>query len=284
VLRRIFWALLGLLALRSVRALSHARSRGPRNGDNEDRRVGEYYEDRERALGNLRGYRLTLGHVYRARLAHILALLVSLPGGDMIDVGCGAGSMLEAIVRTRGEDFRLTGIDRSHAMIEVARARLSDQGDVRLEVGRAEALPFPDESFDLTLAMGVLEYTRLPEATRELSRVTRPGGLVIATMQNPWSPYRLWERVAFRHLRALLSVTDSPVLNRVGERALRDMFAENGLLAFETKYYDFNVFLRPLDEVLPNAAMGVSRGLERVGTGPLRRLGNGYILALRRDT
>ena len=64
-------------------------------------------------------------------------------------------------------------------------------GKLVASVGDLEALPFDDASFDITITTGVLEYLDARTAIGEISRVTRPGGMVVASMLNPLSPYRL---------------------------------------------------------------------------------------------
>jgi hypothetical protein len=47
-------------------------------------------------------------------------------------------------------------------------------------------------------------------------------------------------------------------------------------------YYNFKVFLEPLDRWFPHASVRVSRRLESLGRGPLRRLGTGFIVKARK--
>jgi demethylmenaquinone methyltransferase / 2-methoxy-6-polyprenyl-1,4-benzoquinol methylase len=83
----------------------------------------------------------------------------------------------ERLVRRRG--CRVTGVDQSPAMLAAARARLEaggHAGRVELVEARAEALPFPDASFDALAVTYLLRYVADPAATlRELARVMRPG-------------------------------------------------------------------------------------------------------------
>jgi demethylmenaquinone methyltransferase/2-methoxy-6-polyprenyl-1,4-benzoquinol methylase len=119
--------------------------------------------------------------------------LVSLvvPGASVLDVATGTGAVAERLLR-RGCD--VTGIDQSTEMLAVARARLG--GRARLLEGRAEQLPFADESFDALTFTYLLRYVDDPVATlRELARVVRPGGTVamleFGLPRGAWRP--LWE-------------------------------------------------------------------------------------------
>lgn len=130
---------------------------------------------------------------FHSRLHAVSEVLRQYPDGDLIDVGCGPGMLLRRLADTRPGDFRITGLDRSPAMVQAAATRVGSSGDVHVAVGRTEGLPFSDESFDIVVAMGVLEYSEAAVALREFARVTRPGGAVLVTMLNPLSPYRLFE-------------------------------------------------------------------------------------------
>jgi SAM-dependent methyltransferase len=83
-----------------------------------------------------------------------------------------------------------------------------DVGTVHATVGQLEALPFRDANFDVALVMGALEYADVHAALREIARVTRPGGLVILTMLNPLSPYRLTEWILYWPLVRLVGVIE----------------------------------------------------------------------------
>lgn len=92
----------------------------------------------------------------------------------VLDVGCGTGATLAAILGARPE-VHARGIDLSPAMIAVARERLG--GRAELSVADAEHLPFDDGVVDLVVCVDSLHHYPHPEcALREMRRVTRPGG------------------------------------------------------------------------------------------------------------
>ncbi|HET7045851.1 MAG TPA: methyltransferase domain-containing protein [Gaiellaceae bacterium] len=104
-----------------------------------------------------------------------------LRGRRVLDVGCGTGSVLAALVERHAA--RAWGVDPSPEMLEVARRRLPRGTAVR--VGRAEELPFRDGWFDGALMRLVLHLVDRPAALAELRRVLRDdGSLVIATFDS----------------------------------------------------------------------------------------------------
>lgn len=101
-------------------------------------------------------------------------------GDAILDVGCGFGIetfTLASLVRPKG---RVTGIDKSAAFIKMARKVASQNRlSIDFQVGNAEALDFPDDTFDLSRVERVLVYLPDPQrAVREMRRVTRPGGTI----------------------------------------------------------------------------------------------------------
>jgi ubiquinone/menaquinone biosynthesis C-methylase UbiE len=99
-------------------------------------------------------------------------------GMSVLDIGCGTGTYLD-IYQKGG--CTVVGIDSSPAMLEVARAKLTE--DAELHFGEASHMPFPPESFDLVLAMFLLHETPAhirPSVMKEAKRVTKKSGRFLA--------------------------------------------------------------------------------------------------------
>lgn len=105
-------------------------------------------------------------------------------GVRVLDVACGTGN-LALIAARRG--CQVSGIDIASNLVTQARARAAEAGlKVDYQEGDAEALPFPNESFDLTVSMFGVMFTPQPAvAAAELWRVTKPGGQI--ALAN-WTP------------------------------------------------------------------------------------------------
>ena len=126
---------------------------------------------------------------------------------SVLDVATGpAGVALELARRTRAD---VTGIDITESMLRggVARvARAGARARVRLLVGQAERLPFPDGSFDALTFTYLLRYVADPAATlRELARVLEPGA-PIASLEFAVPPSRFWRGWWWIYTRAVLPV------------------------------------------------------------------------------
>jgi SAM-dependent methyltransferase len=105
---------------------------------------------------------------------------------SILDYGCGHGTSAPLLAGLPGSP-RVLGVEKSQALLEVARARHSSQR-IRF-VGRDGY--GPDGSFDLAFCNGVFHHIppqeRLAEA-RFLLAVLRPGGLLAFWENNPWNP------------------------------------------------------------------------------------------------
>lgn len=108
--------------------------------------------------------------------------------GDVLEVAIGTGRDLPFY----RDDVRLTGLDLSPAMLDLARARAAALGrEVALREGDAERLPFPDASFDTVVcALGLCSIPDPRRAVAEMARVLRPGGslLLVDHVGSSWPP------------------------------------------------------------------------------------------------
>ena len=106
----------------------------------------------------------------------LVSLLDAAPDDAVLDVATGTGLVARAIAERYG--CEVVGLDRSADMLSAAAAR---NGHIPLVRGRAESLPFPDGSFDHLTFTYLMRYVDDPAAVmRELARVVRPGGRIVA--------------------------------------------------------------------------------------------------------
>jgi demethylmenaquinone methyltransferase/2-methoxy-6-polyprenyl-1,4-benzoquinol methylase len=99
---------------------------------------------------------------------------------QLLDVAGGTGDVTLKVLRAAGPGTKVALLDINAEMIEVGRRRAADAGlidRVAFTIANAEALPFPDKSFDAyTVAFGIRNVTHIDKALREAYRALKTGG------------------------------------------------------------------------------------------------------------
>lgn len=107
----------------------------------------------------------------------IIAASHATPDTRFLEIGIGTGRIALPLVQ---HGYPVTGIDVSSRMMAVLRAKVPDAANLTLLQGDVTNLPFPDDSFDVVLAVHILHL--IPEWRRALDdvqRVLRPGGFLV---------------------------------------------------------------------------------------------------------
>jgi arsenite methyltransferase len=108
------------------------------------------------------------------------------PNSRVLDVGCGSG-WATRLLADYAFDGRVTGIDISDEMVQLARDSSKDHSNVDFEVASAEQLPFETNEFTHAFSMESLYYYRnIPKALAEIHRVLKRGGLFAAVVDLYW--------------------------------------------------------------------------------------------------
>jgi SAM-dependent methyltransferase len=118
--------------------------------------------------------------VERLRMERTRRALSGGPVSDTLDLGCGAGNLLERL-----SGGRLVGVDLSETMLAQARRRLAGRPEIEFVKANAEVLPFSDATFGRVVCSEVLEHVLDPKkVVAEIRRVCRPGARVVFTVPN----------------------------------------------------------------------------------------------------
>lgn len=158
------------------------------------------------------------------------------PGERVLDVACGTGAVAQEAHRRVGPDGHVAGLDRSPDMLAVARRKLPD---LDLREGRAEALPFDDDAFDVvTCQFGLMFFEDRHAALQEMQRVLRSGGRLSVAVWDSLerSPgYTALTETVERHLgsEAGVPIRASFALGDVG--VMRSMLEAAGFVSVQAR-------------------------------------------------
>lgn len=151
-------------------------------------------------------------------------------GQRVLDLGCGTGTLVAELGRGQ-QGIDVVGVDPDAKALLIAHRKAAQLGAVvSLDRGFADALPYPDASFDRVLSSFVfhhLEPSDRAAALREVARVLKPGGrlhLLDFAAPDPADGWQLM-RVFHRHDR-LRDNTDAAVLEVFRRAGLVDAHAE----------------------------------------------------------
>ena len=129
----------------------------------------------------------SLGAVIKANEANTLysyaARWLSALSGDILEIGCGVGRFTSVIGSLSDKPTRLHVMDNNLKALMRCQEHMNADGFV---IGDAEALPYPDHSFDALVAMNLIDLLDAPDVfLDEASRVLRPAGLLILSTPEP---------------------------------------------------------------------------------------------------
>jgi SAM-dependent methyltransferase len=201
------------------------------------------------------------------RKAAVLGALDDCAGGaslKLLDVGCGPGVLMgEALQR----GHTVIGTDLSEKMLRraqtIARNHVKDRSGFVL--GDIERLPFKEGAFDAVLCIGVLSYLR--EDTRgvlEISRVTRPGGLVIIALPNLFRLTVWLDPLDYVRRAAKLLSHQSSAAWKAGDTARRKGETAADEIKLTMRMYRYNQWMRVF-----RAAGLIQKKCIGLGYGPL---------------
>jgi demethylmenaquinone methyltransferase/2-methoxy-6-polyprenyl-1,4-benzoquinol methylase len=170
-------------------------------------------------------------------------------GHAVLDIAGGTGDLTAKFVERVGPTGRVVLADINASMLQVGRDRLMDRGigaQVEIVQADAQALPFPDNTFDcITIAFGLRNVTDKDAALASMTRVLKPGGrLLILEFSKPVNTVfeKVYDQYSFH------------VLPRIGKWVAND--------ADSYRYLAESIRMHPAQPTLK--AMMENAGLERV--------------------
>jgi SAM-dependent methyltransferase len=182
---------------------------------------------------------------YRAMFQTLIDVIAPRPGEAILEVGCGAGSLVRQLARSLGESNPITAADVNPFLLREAEQLAEEEGladTIQFTKGDAEALPFDDCSFDCIYSVTVFEECDADQAIREAVRVLRPGGrlgLVVRALDMPqWWNLTLPEAILRKveappHSVSPVGVADHSLYRRMRAAGLADLVCFPSLVTLD---------------------------------------------------
>jgi ubiquinone/menaquinone biosynthesis C-methylase UbiE len=125
-------------------------------------------------------------------------------GERVLDIACGTGIVARLASQETGVDGTVAGLDVNPDMLEVARSATPPDTPIEWHQASAEAMPFPDASFDVVMCqMGLQFMPDKPAVMSEIRRILAPGGRLILNLPGPTPKLMaIMEEALARHLGA----------------------------------------------------------------------------------
>jgi SAM-dependent methyltransferase len=207
---------------------------------------------------NIAGYDRAFGSVSRQTVRPMLDAANVGPGMRVLDVCTGPGMSVKAALE-RGA--HAVGLDFSQEAVDLAR-RLVPAGEFKQ--GDAQALPFPDDSFDAVVCAYGIIHVPVPEmALQEMLRVVRPGGRVAVSVWDSITPNNGFGMI-YAAVRARGSL-DVPVPHGPDyfqfstEEKMRAALTETGFSNVETAFVDQRWHVQSATQILDAMRHGTVR-------------------------
>lgn len=196
-------------------------------------------------------------HEYRESLLIGLIKYELEKGGNVLDAGCGSGSMLFKLADL---GYMTYGVEESREYVEILRKKVKSSGIANvanIKEGNVVNIPFPDRSFDAVVSGEVLEHVMDEgKAVLEFFRVLKPGGICVISV--PASPI-LWD------------LTDDWAghLRRYTREGLVNLFEKKGFTVEDASFWGFP-FVRLYHRFvyLPHIKRKTSRGVSQDAIRP----------------
>lgn len=173
------------------------------------------------------------GKFVQCMYEEIISRALTLEGNSILDLGCGNGNIIRMLESKKEAEYY--GLDLSESMIEQAKKRVSS--GVKLEVGDAIQMPYPDESFDLIICNASFHhYTQPGKAVSEIRRVLKTGGVLI--LGDPTLPKLLLPVV-----NAFMPWSDSGDYKLYGKKSITFLLETNGFTAGQWRRINYRTFV-----------------------------------------
>jgi ubiquinone/menaquinone biosynthesis C-methylase UbiE len=221
----------------------------------------------------------------------LTALVQKMDNPDVLDCGCGPGEIMALLAPLR---CKLTGLDLNRRYLDLAAEKAP--GSTLIE-GNVEQLPFPDASFDIVFAVGVLMYLKDDrKAAKEIARVTKKDGIILISVPNylmlhllidPYYIFRFFLKIIGKDKHVSDDGFGESNIRRYSLTQLRNLFRKYDLHEVRSISTSFGPVRFWRKEILPvKISIRISEFMRKLSEwkicSGLKHVGNQFIIILRK--
>jgi ubiquinone/menaquinone biosynthesis C-methylase UbiE len=229
------------------------------------------------------------GYFFNTRAKLVLKLLGNGHNANdqnVLDIGCGPCKMYKPL---SDKSFNYFGYDISKNMLLRCNKTNGFEHAKSLTLGSAESLPFNDNQFSAVLCMGIVEYVESPLIVLdEINRILKPGGIVIISLINKFSPYRIWEKYIYNTVKKIKNnysgIGPKHILNvsMFSPGVFKKQLIKKGFEPKEVVYFDYNLLPSPIDRNYPAKAVKLNKKLSVLALTWFKFMGTAFIIVAKK--
>lgn len=174
------------------------------------------------------------------------------PGERVLDVACGTGVVARLAAERVGTTGSVAGLDLNPGMLAVARSVVPHGVSIEWHEASAEAMPLPDEAFDVVICQMGLQF--VPDkraALREMRRVLVAGGRLVINMPGPITPFfAIMAEALARHINPELAGFVHQVFSLHDPDQIRNLIGDAGFHEIDVQPHTKTLRLPPPGEFL----------------------------------
>ena len=185
------------------------------------------------------------------RFDYVVSMITSIPyPARVLDIGCGAGQLIPVLAEM---GHVVDANDISQNMVNLAKTLCKKTGvKANIKLGDCENLDYGDNSFDVVVAMGVIEYMdEDPPILGEIFRVLKPGGSVIITCRNARCGPIKWRTLWLFLIGKMKDSSYQPISRQHDPRQLRIMSEQLSFKTAQEQYCHYHAVPAPFSHVWP---------------------------------
>ncbi|HCW52522.1 MAG TPA: SAM-dependent methyltransferase [Clostridium sp.] len=173
------------------------------------------------------------GKFVKCMYDEILNRVLSVPNGNILDLGCGNGNILKLLEEKTSSN--LYGLDLSDNMISEAKKRLGK--NVTLTVGDSENLPYKNDKFDVIICNASFHHYPHPDIVlKEIHRVLKDNGVFI--LGDPTIPFNLFRNI----FNFFLKYSNSGDYKIYNQKEINHLLNKNNFKIYKFKMINHRTF------------------------------------------